>query len=66
MSFREINKEAGVISRMQFGKSISVDIRLRDGTVITVETRLEHMDTPIKFAITYPDGTEKLISSEAL
>ena len=68
MSFRDINEKAipriGIIAKSQFGKSTSIDIKLRDGTLVTIETRLEHMDTEIKFKVRYPDGTEESVNSE--
>lgn len=66
MSFphQETIPQTGIIAKSQFGKSISLDIKLRDGILITIETRLEHMDTEIKFRVRHPDGTEELMSSE--
>jgi|GEM_PF-6952576 len=55
-----------IIAKLQFGKSTAIDIRLRDGTIVSLDTRLEHMDTEIKFKVTYPDGIEERVSSSKL
>jgi len=55
-----------IIAKLQFGKSTTISIQLRDGTIVTVDTRLEHMDTEVEFKITYPDGTEDKVSSREL
>lgn len=55
--------KAKIIGHAYFGKDVTVDIKLPDGTEISISTRLEHMHTPIQFNIRYPNGETDEVSS---
>ena len=48
-----------VIGEGCIGRLKDITVKLRDGTEVTVHVRAEHMDTPIKVEVRYPDGSKE-------